>query len=162
MHALVGRAWSAAPAGGARDRDLGDPRLPGHPLARRDQELPGDLRRYRRRDGHDEHRVVGLDPDPRPSFLGLPAPFQVVDPAGDLADPVVRLGVRLRPERGRVQPRRIDACLAEQRVSLDPRPLDDIVLEESMDDDDIGAKELLASGDALDDRLAVMDDELEV
>ena len=62
----------------------------------------------------------------------------------------------------RVESGRIDARLAEQGVGLDAQPLDDVVLEQPMDDDDVGPEELLAAGDLLHDRRAVVDDELEV
>ena len=85
-----------------------------------------------------------------------------MDPDRDLADPVVRLGVAAHAERRRVEVGRVDAGLAEQRVRLDPQLLDDVVLEQPVDDDHVRAQQLLAAGDLLVDRRAVMDDELEV
>jgi hypothetical protein len=52
--------------------------------------------------------------------------------------------------------------LREQRVGPDPEPLRDLVLEQPVDDDDVGAEQLLVAGDPLADRDAVVADELEV
>ena len=80
----------------------------------------------------------------------------------DVADPVVGLDVRAQAEGGAVEARGVEAGLAQQGVGLDPGPLDDLVLEQPMDDDHVRPEQLLPAGDLLDDRLAVVDDELEV
>ena len=56
----------------------------------------------------------------------------------------------------------VDAGLADQRVGVDAQSLDDLVLEQPVDDDHVGPEQLLAAGDLLEDRDAVVDDELEV
>ena len=43
-----------------------------------------------------------------------------------------------------------------------PSRLDDVVLEQPVDDDHVRPQQLLPAGDLLDDRHAVVDDELEV
>ncbi len=83
-------------------------------------------------------------------------------PGRHLADPVVGLTVGAHAERGRVEIGRVDAALAEQRVGVDPKLLHDLVLEQPVDDDHVRAKQLLSAGHLLDDRLAVVDHELEV
>ena len=47
-------------------------------------------------------------------------------------------------------------------IGGEPGPLDDVVLEQAMDEDDVRAEQLLAAGDALADDRAVVDDDLEV
>ena len=69
---------------------------------------------------------------------------------------------RAHPERGRVDVAGVDAGLAEERVGRDAQRLDDLVLEQPVDDDHVRPEELLAAGDRLLDRRAVMDHELEV
>ena len=53
-------------------------------------------------------------------------------------------------------------CLADQRVRVHPELLDHLVLQQAMDDDHVGAQELLPSGHGLADGDAVVDHELEV
>ena len=65
-------------------------------------------------------------------------------------------------ERDRVEAGGIDARLAEQRVGADAGSLDDVVLQQPVHDDHVRSEELLPAGDLLDDRDAVVDDELEV
>ena len=65
-------------------------------------------------------------------------------------------------ERGRVDVGGVDAGLADERVGVDAQPLDDLVLEQPVGDDDVRPQELLAAGDLLVDGRAVVDDELEV
>ena len=70
--------------------------------------------------------------------------------------------MRTHPERRRVDVGGVDAGLGDERVGVDAKAFDDVVLEQSVDDDDVAPEELLAPGDPLDDGLAVMDDELQV
>ena len=65
-------------------------------------------------------------------------------------------------ERGRVDVGRVDAGLADESVGLHPKRLDHLVLEQPVHDDHVGPQEFLAARDLLDDRLAVVDHELEV
>ena len=74
-------------------------------------------------------------------------------PDRDVADAVVGLGVLAHAERGRVEVRRIDARLADQRVGVDPELLDDLVLQQPVDDDHVRPEQLLPAGDLLEDRL---------
>jgi hypothetical protein len=64
------------------------------------------------------------------------------------------------PKREHVNIHRVDALLAEQRVCLDAGRCDHVVLEQPMDEDDIGSQQLILTGDALAQDHAVVDDEL--
>ena len=92
----------------------------------------------------------------------LPAPAEVVDPPGYGSDVFVGLAVGAHAKRGHVNIHRVDALLAEQRVCLDTRRCDHVVLEQAMDEDDVGSEQLLLAGDTLAQDRAVVDDELQV
>ena len=109
-----------------------------------------------------EDGLLGRDEDAGACLLLLPATLEVVHPPRDLADAIVGLGVRGACRARRVEPGGVDAGLAEERVGVDAQPLDDLVLEQPVDDDHVRPEELLAAGDLLEDRRAVVDDELEV
>ena len=69
----------------------------------------------------------------------------------------------MKPCRGRVlDPHRRDAGGRVQRVGGDAERLDDVVLEQAVDEDDVGPEQLLAAGDLLADDSPVMGDDLEV
>ena len=68
----------------------------------------------------------------------------------------------LMPEGRHIDIHHVDALLAEQRVRLDARRRDHVVLEQAVDEDDVGSEQLLAAGDALAQDRAVVDDELQV
>ena len=66
------------------------------------------------------------------------------------------------PSGGRVDVHRLDAALADQRIGGGAGLLDDVVLEQAVDHDDVGAHQLLAAGHLLAERRSVVDDELQV
>ena len=95
-------------------------------------------------------------------LLLLPAPLEVVDPVETSPMWSYVSACAAHAQRLRVEARRVDAGLREERVRRDTQLFDDVVLEQPMDDDHVRADELLAAGHRLVDRRAVVDDELEV
>ena len=93
----------------------------------------------------------------------LPDGLEVADPASHLADDVVRL-----PMLDQARPCRIgethdpDALVRVERIGADAQLGLDVVLEQSMDHDDVAADQFLATGHPLPGDQAVMDDELQV
>ena len=161
VHAVIGGPNPSAVA--RRDHlHLGHPKLPGDPSARCCHELPGDLRRGRSRRVEPVDRFALVDDDARARLLLLPASAEVVDPHGYRAHVLVRLAGCAHAERGHVDIHRVDALLAEQRVCLDTRRCDHVVLEQAMDEDDVGSEQLVLAGDTLAQDRAVVDDELQV
>jgi hypothetical protein len=73
----------------------------------------------------------------------------VRDPHGYGADVLVRLAEGAHAKRGHVDIYRVDALLAEQRVCLDARRGEHVVLEQAMDEDDVGSEQFLVAGGAL-------------
>ena len=161
VHAVVG---GPNPSTIARRDHLhpGHPELPGDPSARCCHELPGDLRRGRSRRVEPVDRLALVDDDACPRLLLLPASAEVVDPHRNGANVLVRLGGGAHAERGHVDIHRVDALLAEQRVRLNARRCEHVVLEQAMDQDDIGSEQFLLAGDTLAQDRAVVDDELQV
>jgi hypothetical protein len=61
-----------------------------------------------------------------------------------------------------VDVRDIDAALTDERVGPHAQSLDDVVLEQSVRDEDVRPEELVAAGHLLEEGDSVVDDELEV
>ena len=122
-----------------------------------------DLARDGRRDGDHRERVVVGHLRPHTPLLLLPGRPEIDDPAGHLAHGLVGLAVRVHPGRRRiVDPHRPHEGLRVEGIGLKAQDLADAVLEQAVDDDDIGPHELLAAGHPLAGDRAVMGHELEI
>jgi len=85
-----------------------------------------------------------------------------VDPGPDLAEVLVGLGDLRHAQGGRIDGHRVDARLRDERIGGHAELLHDVVLQEPVDDDHVGAHQLISTGHPLVERRAVMGDELEV
>ena len=106
---------------------------------------------------------VSPDDQCRTRLGALPHGLEVADPTGHLADDVVRLPVLDQPGARRIgDAHDPDAVVRVERIGADAQLGLDVVLEQSMDHDDVATDQFLATGHPLPGDQAVMDDELQV
>ena len=149
-------------------------RPPGERLLDRDRTLPSGPQRGRRQVRPDDGRVgrdgrvdvegeiaVG-DLEPALRALGLPARLQVQRERVDAAEVLDLL--RARPERraSASRPSASTAAAGEQREPVGARLGGARALQQAVDDDDVGARELVPPGDPTPHERAVVDEQLEV
>lgn len=91
-----------------------------------------------------------------------PHGLEIAHPAGDGSDDVNVLADLQEPLRCGCDARRVDAGLRIERVGVGPDECGDAVLEQAVDEDDIAADQLLATGHLVADDVTAMADELEV